>query len=826
MKARNPIHRALAMAGALALVTGIVLTSPAAIAEASDNSNNSKYLSFYTNDGQVKSSFEDASDWFNFEMAFYKGQIYKMFYRLNVTYEHDCIAYYFHDVDQSPPESPDLTLLEFCDPPILHSSVNWTCDQEIAGLRLCVFNGRLYVFYLKADAYYTSGSTWSLCYKYYDDALDVWSDQVILWNYKLKVPGVQCPPLGGLVVKVMNGLVYLLVQAGTRPLYVFQFDGAALVNYDPNHPVSFNLESSSDLLLNGDVLLKITDNPNDNREFIAFVTKDDGAGKSTGACKLYAYDPADGTSGSVVKVANIPNGPNGKGWKDLAVAQGNVDLCEPYSVNALQIWGFPWDDKQLHHTQFVFNDDGKTGSFNASGWGDLTKVWSNAENSKSYKNYNRCLMAAGAFPSQTTETDGTAVLSMHTWVWWYGKNSGLMAHNHGRSIRYLGDYLRLENPVQTDTSIEKDPNEAWILVGVITALPPYYPNGADPTELEEFLEVRYGLSSTQEISSSVTTESSFSFGYSKNKILKAAGVGGEFGLSYSHAVQHTQKQTTTVTTKTQQTFSPIFSDWSTYPNGEEAWALFMAPNISNDPYQVYSPPEAYAESHPNEANNLEFTVYYVYTNGSSLKAYSFDITNPGANPFFEGFKGMPSAYDYRGWSDAAYERQAATADYEILATTGITAPGSQTTWEIDYDNSIENEKDITNTMSVSGGAFGFNANMSGSIKSSSSVSTTIGTSFAITYDLYTLYDNDPSKYPDWKLFLDDIGFDAYLLNAKTGNAFFIPDSCRTADREQYPWCLTWYVNYYDNKGGESKKRAVRDTGGGSSGGCFIMSLTE
>jgi hypothetical protein len=823
MKTRNHIHRALGMAGVLALVTGTILTGLATIAAAADNSSNSIHLAFYTNDGQVKSSSDTYPTWYNFDMAFYNGSIYKMFYRVAVTDEHDCIAYYFHGVDQTPPESPNLTLLDFCDPPILNTQT-YVCDQQMAGLRLCVFNGRLYVFYLKADAWYTTGSTWRLCYKYYDDALDAWSDQVVLWSFKFKVPDDQYPPLGGLVVKVMNGFVYLLVQAGSRPLYAFQFDGANLVNYDPNHLVSFNLESSSDLLLNGDVLLKITDNPDDNREIIAFVTKDDGASNPTGACKLYVYDPAEGTSGSVVKVANIPKGPNGKGWKDLAVAQGNVDLCEPYSVNALQIWGFPWDDKQLHHTQFVFNDDGKTGNFNSSGWLDLTKVWSDAENSKSFKNDMRGLMAAGAFPSQTTEADGTAVLSMHTWVWWYGKNSGIMAHNHGRSIRYLGDYLRLENPVQTDTSVEKDPNEAWILLGIITALPPYYPNGASPTELEEFLEVQYGLSSTQEISSSVTTENSFSFGYSKNKILKSSGVGGQFGISYSHAVQHTQKQTTTVTTKTQQTFSPIFSDWSTYPNGEEAWALFLAPNISNDPYQVYSPPETYATSHPNEANNLEFTVYYLYTNGSSLKAYSFDITNPGATPFFEGFGAMPSAYNYKGWSDAAYERQN-TTDYEILTTTGISAPGSQTTWEINYDKNITNEKEITNTMSVNAGAFGFNASMKGSIQSSSSVSTTIGTSFAITYDLYTLYDNDPSKYPDWKLFLDDIGLDAYLLNAKTSDAFFIPNSCRTSGCNQYPWCLTWYVSYYDNKGGESKVRAVRG-GGGSSGGCFIMSLTE
>lgn len=62
MKIRIYTHRALGMAGVVALVAGIILTGLATIAGAADNSNTSNHLTFYTNDGQVKSSMEDYGD--------------------------------------------------------------------------------------------------------------------------------------------------------------------------------------------------------------------------------------------------------------------------------------------------------------------------------------------------------------------------------------------------------------------------------------------------------------------------------------------------------------------------------------------------------------------------------------------------------------------------------------------------------------------------------------------------------------------------------------------------------------------------------------------
>ena len=53
---------------------------------------------------------------------------------------------------------------------------------------------------------------------------------------------------------------------------------------------------------------------------------------------------------------------------------------------------------------------------------------------------------------------------------------------------------------------------------------------------------------------------------------------------------------------------------------------------------------------------------------------------------------------------------------------------------------------------------------------------------------------------DYDLYLTYMNMNMYLLNAKTPNAFWIPDGAKTADRQHYPWCLTWDVISYKNMG--------------------------
>ena len=80
---------------------------------------------------------------------------------------------------------------------------------------------------------------------------------------------------------------------------------------------------------------------------------------------------------------------------------------------------------------------------------------------------------------------------MNHWVWWFGRTTDHTAT--ALSMKYLGDYLRLEKPDRTDTSLQTDPNNTWILLGIITGLPPYYPNGRTPEELEMNKYSRGGL---------------------------------------------------------------------------------------------------------------------------------------------------------------------------------------------------------------------------------------------------------------------------------------------------------------------------------------------
>jgi len=45
--------------------------------------------------------------------------------------------------------------------------------------------------------------------------------------------------------------------------------------------------------------------------------------------------------------------------------------------------------------------------------------------------------------------------------------------------------------------------------------------------------------------------------------------------------------------------------------------------------------------------------------------------------------------------------------------------------------------------------------------------------------------------------------DMYLLEAKTENAFWIPDGAVANGMESYPWCLTWHERYWKDAAGRT-----------------------
>ena len=47
--------------------------------------------------------------------------------------------------------------------------------------------------------------------------------------------GLQRNTAGGMVAKVINDLVYLMVQPIYQDVYIFKFDGSQLVDFDPKN---------------------------------------------------------------------------------------------------------------------------------------------------------------------------------------------------------------------------------------------------------------------------------------------------------------------------------------------------------------------------------------------------------------------------------------------------------------------------------------------------------------------------------------------------------------------------------------------------------------
>ena len=425
-------------------------------------------------------------------------------------------------------------------------------------VRFAVFRDKLYLY----DAIAYDGTTslnntgFKLWERVYDELTNTFTDQgaTLLWERRLKDP--QNPaPIRGLVVKVMNDRLYLLIQAqSTHDLYLITFDGTTY-----SDPQLISTLPGNDCILNGDVFRR----GSDGQPVLAFVTKDDAHdGSITGLSKIYVFDPADN---SVTHVTEFPNK-----YKDLAIVQGNVLNCTPYSANSFQIWGVPWENDTLQHMQFVFNNDGKTGAFNPTG-----RVYA-ANVSGWVDNIYRGYVAACSAPEEVEDTNG-ASLQLYDWVWWFSSTG---KHGYGQSLKYKADYLSNLGPAGdyppnggTDPNVNYV-NDAWVLLGVLTGLPPYYPNAIDPEWLGDYYKVSYGNEYQLEISTSVTSEKSVSIGYNKEFLKGMVSM----GFSYSNAVEDKTGKTRETSAKQTLEFDPAYDP---FRDGERG------PGLGDIPGPIY-----------------------------------------------------------------------------------------------------------------------------------------------------------------------------------------------------------------------------------------------
>ena len=764
------MYRQLDFKKALAMSAGLLLLflTLATPLSAADNSSGS---ATYDDDNDCSKGYSCGNpqdSWRGLDMIYYKENMYNVYYK---PYNHEdpnqtiALRIYRRPVTEEAEGCPDhISVPE-------GTQTYASTDRRHSAVRFAVFKDLLRLFFAKT---YDDNTGYILWVKTSPDGVTFPSDSVNLWENR---PNDDDNPITiqGLVVKVMNDVLYVFIQAkNTHDLYLItSSDGTTY-----SSPQKIATLSGNDCLLNGDVFMR----GSDTQPMMAFVTKDDALGGSnaTGVSKLYVFDPTDK---SVTYVTTLTDK-----WKDLAVVAGNVYNCTPYSINSLQIWGLKRDHDNLYHMQFIFNEDGKTGAFDPAGYVDTGHNCS-----EHVDNEFRSYLAACSAPEQVA--DGSLVsLQSYDWVWWWGSTS--TANAYGKSLKYKADFMKNLGSEGDQTTAEgPDPkvnyvNDGWVLLGVLTGLPPYYPNAIEQEWLGDYYKVSYGNEYELKVSTSVTSEKSVSIGYKKEWLKGKVSM----GASYAYAVEETTGNEKETTAKETLEFDPTFITPG-IENGSQAWGIFLAPYITSDRYELYA---------PDKSTDLGLTLYYTYIgDNSSIVAQIFDMTdaeNPVNDPFFHGFPNLPNSLDYEIWQDHGPAIvNTGTTDYDTLLSKQILCNNCSSDFEFSQTMSVENEQKNTNKISFSGGAFGFEGEMEGALTMASSTKTSLGQNITVHYGVPGFEEMDPPP-ADYDRYLTYMNMNMYLLNAKTQNAFWIPEGAKTADRQHYPWCLTWDVLTYKNMG--------------------------
>jgi hypothetical protein len=781
--AAHPFRRAFR-----AILLALIVAGVAGTARASDTSRD--HAIFYEDDNCANgfSVSYPKEAWSGFDMIYYQGSIFETYF---MAYDNDHpddeVAIFIYkrpagsDTDKPAEKPSHIRLKEL-------GQTYYESTRRHSVSRMVVFRDQLFLYNGKGydGKDYKSNTGFILWEHRWNEADGNFpsSGATSVWSRRPGNPSHTSANavLKGLVAKTMNDKLYLLVQIKTtNELYLITYDG---VHYST--PSKIHTFAGNDCLLHGDVVMK----GQDGEPVLAFVTKDDShySGDPTGVSKLFVFDPKDN---SVAKVADFPDK-----YKDIAVVQGNLYSCTPYNTGAVQLWGIPWSSDEIVHMQYVFDRTGKAGSFNPSGRVHAASVSSHVDASV------RGYITACSAPEQVADVDlknNPAVsLAMKDWVWWWGNTT--VSNAFGHSLKYRGDYLRNLGPEGSPTpgSLDGKVNDAWSLLGIITGLPPYYGNGVDPEKLENFYKVSYGVKNTLNVSTTVKTEGSLGFSYSKEGIFGLAKA--SMGFSFSTAVEEVNKKGKETTVETTIELSPSLITPSDMENGNQAWGVFLAPYITSDRYETYTPDRDHSKNI--EGTGLDLKLYYTYIgDNSSIVTQKFDMANPG-NPFnvpyFQGLTSIPNSLTYEEWlGKGPAVISTGTSDYDTLLVKQILTTDSGYDHSFDRTVSVENEHSNTNKVSVKGGLYGFEAEVEGSLTMASASSTAMGQNIKVHYAVPTF--EVPQDVPeDYDHYLMGMDMYMYLLNAKTSNAFFVPAGAKIQGAQQYPWCLTWQVNGYKN----------------------------
>jgi hypothetical protein len=405
-------------------------------------------------------------------------------------------------------------------------------------------------------------------------------------------------------------------------------------------------------------------------------------------------------------------------------------------------------------------------------------------------------VAACSAPEEVEDTNG-ASLQLYDWVWWFSSTG---KHGYGQSLKYKADYLSNLGPAAdyppnggTDPNVNYV-NDAWVLLGVLTGLPPYYPNAIDPEWLGDYYKVSYGNEYQLEISTSVTSEKSVSIGYNKEFLKGMVSM----GFSYSNAVEDKTGKTRETSAKQTLEFDPAYIPLG-MENGAQAWGIFLAPYIINDRYELYA---------PDKTTDLGITLYYTSIgDNSSIVAQVFDMTNPSNpvnDPFFHGFPSLPDSLDYELWKESGpVIASSGTTDYDTLLLKQIFCNNCLSHFEFNQTTIVENEHKNTNTISFGEGLFGFEFEMEGSLTMASSNKTSLGQNITVLYGVPGFEEKEPPP-PDYDRYLTSMDMNVYLLNAKTHRS-------DPWAQISYPSALSWCLacHSYQNMGIPSAGAPIR-----------------
>ncbi|MFZ2630884.1 MAG: hypothetical protein WA081_07465 [Desulfosalsimonadaceae bacterium] len=403
--------------------------------------------------------------------------------------------------------------------------------------------------------------------------------------------------------------------------------------------------------------------------------------------------------------------------------KGNITNSTPYNIGSIQIWGIEQETNNIWHFQYTVNADGHSGSIYPKNQVKVTDVAPKATASTHIADDTWNYMTACSIPVQVVDDDQNVSLQLYDWVWWWGSTTATAAY--GRSLKYKADYLK--NSVVGEATSSADPNDpnvvnginkAWVLLGVITGLPPYYPNGIEQEWLGDYYKIAYGVRQVTEVSTTVKTERNFSVSYEKKFKPEHASIGG----SYANAAEDANKEAIETEAHTVLEFKPT-AIMPGMENGDQAWAIFLAPYIVNSIYDVFA---------PDKTTDLDMQIYYTYIgDNSSIVAKLFNMTAPSG--FFAGITPMPNSLDYDAWKTEGLPiPSTGTADYNVIMQKQLLCESCGSEFSFDQTKKVETEHTSTNTLTVKGGAFGFESELEGSLSMSSSNSTSLGMNITIT----------------------------------------------------------------------------------------------